>query len=139
MRRNRTRILGVLLLVVALLSVGMSAVATAQTRSNEQARQRFVVCQARYNEINNVRTRALTEATERERAAGRRVTEAEAALWLSPKLIRQPGQPIDPAVLAAFKELQVALTNWRAVIVEVDRERQAHPVPPPPSALCGGP
>jgi hypothetical protein len=140
LRGNRARVLGGFLVLASMLAVGMSYRATAQTQRTERERAAFAACQAQYNEDNNARTRALTEAAAKERAAGRsRVTEAEAALWLSPKLIRQPGAPIDPAVLAAFRELQAALTAWRLVEVEVDKERQAHPVPPPPSARCGGP
>jgi type II secretory pathway component HofQ len=138
-RGNRVRLFGVLLLVASLISVGLSYRATAQTQRTERERQRFVACQARYNDVNNERTRALTEAGDKERVALRRVTEANAALWLNPKLIRAPGAPIDPAVLAAFHELQAALTIWRIVEVEVDKERKAHPVPPPPRDLCGRP
>jgi len=136
---NRARVLGGFLVLASMLAVGMSYRATAQTQRAERERAAFVACQARYNEDNNERTRALTEAAARERAAERRVTEANAALWLSPKIVREPGQPVDPAVLAAFKELQAAFVAWRVVEVEVDKERLAHPVPPPPSALCGGP
>lgn len=138
-RGNRVRLFGVLLLVASLVSVGLSYRATAKAQHDERERQKFTACQANYNEVNNQRTRALTEAAAKERAADRRITEANAALWLNPKLIRAPGAPIDPAVLAAFRELQAALTNWRTVEVDVDKERAAHPVPPPPSAVCGGP
>lgn len=125
------RSLPVLLVVVSLLAV-------VQSYRTTQAQRSFVRCQASYNEVNNERTRALTEATERERAAERRVQNAEANLWLNPKLTeRQPGDPVDPSVLAAFHELQTALQNWQMVTAEADLERKAHPVPQAPSELCG--
>lgn len=138
-RDHRVRVVGVLLVASSLVAMGMSYRTSVRQQHEAAERERFVACQANYNQANNERTRILTEATDKERAADRRVTEAQAALWLQPRLIREAGQPIDPAVLAAFRELQAALTNWRAVTAEVDKERQAHPVPPPPNAVCGGP
>ncbi|HEY9411108.1 MAG TPA: hypothetical protein VIP77_16130 [Jiangellaceae bacterium] len=116
----------------------MSLLAVVQAYRTTQAQRSFVRCQATYNEVNNERTRALAEATERERHADRRVQEANAALWLNPNLAtRKPGEPINPSVLAAFRELQAALQNWQTVTAEADEERRDHPVPPAPSELCG--
>lgn len=96
-------------------------------------------CQARYNEANNARTRALTESAQDERAAERRVQEAEATLWLNPAIgrPRPAGQPIDPSILADFTELRAAYQAWRVAIADADADRALHPVPPPPSATCG--
>lgn len=138
-RGHQVPVVAALLVVMSLLAMGMSYRSSARQHAEEQARERFTSCQARYNETNNLRTRLLTEAAEKERQADRRVTEATAALWLNPKIVRQPGQRVDPAVLAAFRELQAALASWERVTAEVDRERQANPVPPPPSEVCGGP
>ena len=95
-------------------------------------------CQARYNEVNNARTRALTEVAADERAAERRIQDAEATLWLNPAVGRErkPGEPIDPSVLADFAELRQALQAWRDATVQADADRAQHPVPPPPSTVC---
>lgn len=130
MSRRTSQIIGVVLVIVSVLAV-------VQSYRTTQAQKSFVECQARYNQTNNERTRALTETAAKERAAQRRVSDAEASLWLNPKLrTGKPGQP-DPSVLADFHELQAALTNWRKVVTQSDAERAAHPVPPAPSSLCG--
>lgn len=129
---TRARILGVLLVLASLVAV-------VQSWRTSSAQSDYVKCQARYNEINNERTRALTETAETERAAERRVQNAEANLWLNPAITRprQAGQPVDPAILAAFNELRMALTAWRETTAAADARRLDHPVPPPPSELCG--
>lgn len=95
-------------------------------------------CQARYNERNNARTRALTDVAQDERVAERRVQDAEATQWLNPAIARPrpAGQPIDPSVLADFAELRAALQAWREATVQADADRAQHPVPPPPSEVC---
>lgn len=96
-------------------------------------------CQARYNETINTRTRVLTEATDLERDATRAVLDAEAKLWLNPAIgrDRSPGEPVDPTLLQAFNELRTALSEWRETVATADAQRREHPVPPPPSELCG--
>jgi hypothetical protein len=134
MSSKKVRLVGLALLLVSMLAVLQSCLTT-------RAQQEFVQCQAEYNEVNNARTRALTESAQRERAAERRVQQAEAGLWLNPHLLdeRPAGAGPHPEVLAAFTELQAALTNWRQVAAEADASRAKHPVPPPPSSRCGEP
>jgi hypothetical protein len=97
-------------------------------------------CQARYNEVNNARTRALTEATAKERQAGRAEDKARANLITNPAILK-PAADRTPAEAEHLRQLTLA---WQATLVEeqrqqaaADAERQQYPVPPPPSELCG--
>jgi hypothetical protein len=96
-------------------------------------------CQARYNETNNERSRILTEAGDKERAATDRKEKAWSALVLNPAALvppnlRTPKQRAEVAGLAV--ELQAAYQGWLEQRAAADRERAEHPVPPPPSSVC---
>lgn len=97
-------------------------------------------CQARYNDVINARTRALTEATEKERTADRAEDKARAALFTHPAVLK-PVTDRTPAELKELRELAIAwqhaLTEEQRQQVAADQERAEHPVPPPPSELCG--
>lgn len=100
----------------------------------------YVHCQAHYNEINNQRTRILTESADRERAANRAVTNANGALWLAPALSKNASErtPEEQAqLLKLFTDYQNALVDQRAAVAEADKIRNENPVPPPPSKTCG--
>lgn len=97
-------------------------------------------CQARYNERINERTRALTGATDREREANRAEDKARTDLFANP-LVSKPAADRTPAEQAEVRRL---FAVWQGTLVEqqrqqaaADRERAEHPVPPPPSELCG--
>lgn len=97
-------------------------------------------CQARYNQASNERSRALTEATDRERASNRRVDDALAAAFRHPAALklredRTPQQQREIEALArAWGE---AIIQQQEDRVEADRTRAEHPVPPPPDEVCG--
>lgn len=97
-------------------------------------------CQARYNETNNARTRELTEAATKERAADRAEDRARAALFTHPALLK-PSATRTPAEREQLRQLTIAwqraLTEEQRQQVDADRERAEHPVPPPPSEVCG--
>lgn len=100
----------------------------------------YVHCQAHYNDVNNQRTRALTETADQERAAQRRTDDAEAALFTSPVLAKPADKrtPQDQQQIAdLFKEYQDALTAAKTQRAVADKVRKEHPVPPPPSQTCG--
>lgn len=97
-------------------------------------------CQARYNETNNQRTRALTDATNKERLADRAEDKARAALFTHPALLK-PTATRTPTEREQIRLLAVAwqhsLTEEQKQQVAADAERREHPVPPPPSEVCG--
>lgn len=119
------------------LAVIASIIATAifaQQQSN------FAECQAHYNEINNSRTRYLTDATTQEREAERRADNAETAIFTSPLILipREERTPEETEVLIQLtREYQQALITLAAERAEADTARKLNPVPPPPSQLCG--
>lgn len=127
------RKLGVIVLVASLLALVLSAY--SGWRSYEYAQ-----CQGRYNEINNVRTRALAVAAEQERNAQRRTDDAERALFTHPALSKLSSERT-PAEQAAIQELfrayQAALTALEQERAEADKARRDHPVPPSPQNTCG--
>lgn len=97
-------------------------------------------CQARYNETNNERSRALTEAADKERQAERAEKIARAALFTHPAILT-PASDRTPAAREEMRKLavawQLALTEEQKQQTAADAERREHPVPPPPSEVCG--
>lgn len=98
-------------------------------------------CQGDYNEANNARTRALTDAADRERAATRAEAKARADLFTHPGLLKSAAERT-PAEGEQIRQLAVA---WQRALTEeqkqqaaADAERREHPVPPPPSKICDG-
>lgn len=97
-------------------------------------------CVATYNNANNARSVALTEATEDERAAERKADDAQAALFLSPVVSKPSAErtPAETAELARlFHAYQVALSDQRKERADADDARRNHPIPDPPSQVCG--
>lgn len=133
MRLPSQRASGVLVLVASLLA--LVAAGYNGYRSNA-----FAKCQAHYNEVNNERTRVITESADRERQADRAAEAANAALWLSPALSKPANQRTteDQAnLIRLFAAYQKALADQQAANLEADRIRAEHPVPPSPSRVCG--
>jgi hypothetical protein len=129
----RSRALGVALVVLSLVAVG-------QSWRTSSAQSDYVKCQAHYNEINNARTRILTEVSDRERASSRRVVDAQAAVFrhpaaLIPREDRTPQQQREIDVLA--RAWGAATIQQQQDRVDADAARAENPVPPPPSELCG--
>lgn len=123
-----------MLAVLAVLAVaGMSLWYTNRVESHLQ-------CQARYNETNNKRSRALTEANDKERVADRAEDKARADLFTHPALLK-PAADRTSAEGAEIRRLAVvwqqALTEEQRQQAAADVERREHPVPPPPSSACG--
>lgn len=102
--------------------------------------ERRLECQARYNEINNERSRALTAAAEKERQAERAEKIARADLFTHPAILT-PAADRPPAAREEMRKLaiawQQALTEEQRQQVAADEERREHPVPPPPDEVCG--
>jgi hypothetical protein len=102
---------------------------------------RLAVCQAAVNEANNQRTRALTEVTADERAAERNAIDLLFALLRNPSVTKPADErtAADRARVAALVvELRAAGERLEVERAEADTARRAHPVPPPPSVVCGG-
>lgn len=96
-------------------------------------------CQARYNETNNARSRALTDAADKERKADRAEDKARAALFTHPSILKS-AEDRTPAEREELRRLAVvwqqALTEEQKQQAAADVERREHPVPPPPSEVC---
>lgn len=129
------RLIGLALLVVSLLAVLQSCLAT-------RAQQDFVECQARYNDINNARTRILTATADQERASSRRADDALAALFGHPAALTSDADrsPKQRAEIEALARIWVqAVIDQKKDRDDADKARADNPVPPPPSELCGEP
>lgn len=117
--------------ITVVLSIGVSGYAVYQN-------QELTQCVANYNNANNARTVALTDAANEERMAGRKADDAQSALFLSP-LVGKPNQT--PAehmeVLRLFRAYQLALTEQSKERATADDARRDHPIPDPPSSVCG--
>lgn len=118
------------LIVVA--SVAGSGFAVYQNRE-------LTRCVAAYNNANNARSVALTEATNEERTAERKADDAQAALFLSPVLGKPQAEqtPAEHAgVLQLFRAYQLALTEQTKERSTADDARRDHPIPDPPNEVC---
>lgn len=102
--------------------------------------QKLTSCVAEYNNVNNVRSKILTAANEQERAAESRADKAQAALFLSP-LLNTPTEKRTPAqraeILRLFRAYQSALAEQEKERAQADDARRDHPIPDPPSEVCG--
>ena len=118
--------------ITVVLSVVGSGFAVWQNRD-------LTRCVATYNNANNVRSVALTEATYQERAAERMADDAQAALFLSP-VLGKPRAEQTPAeredVLRLFRAYQSALTEQSKERAAADDARRDHPIPDPPNEVC---
>lgn len=121
--------------VLAAMFVIMAAGGYAYIRRVES----HLECQARYNETNNTRSRALAEANDKERKADRAEDAARAALFTHPSVLK----PSEERTPAEREELRVLVVAWQQALTEeqrqqaaADAERREHPVPPPPSEVC---
>lgn len=119
-------------LVVSVAALGMAVV-------SEVGRQSDAACQAEYNEINNERTRILTDVGAQERDAERRRDDALDRTFLDPSLLKSPDDrtPADRQhVQALFREYLAAAENLQTERAAADKARRENPVPPPPSQIC---
>ena len=120
----------VLVMALAAIITGI----TSLSRTNEQNRQlrRLVECQSSYNEVNNERTRLLSVAADEQAQADAAADKAMGRLVAS--LV---GQATRTTIGEDLKALNVALAQKQAARARTQLERETHPVPPPPNALCG--
>lgn len=126
------RLIGVVVLVACLLGLALSVVTSIQGRD-------FARCQAVYNEVNNERTRILTDVGASERSAERRRDDALDATFLDPALQKPANQrtPEDQRrVQALFGEYLAAAEALKVERAAADKARAENPVPPPPSQAC---
>ena len=116
--------------IIVVLSVVGSGFAVYQNRE-------LTRCVAAYNNANNARSVALTEATDQERSAERTADDAQSALFLSPILNKPSPTPAERAeLLRLFRAYQSALTEQRNERATADDARRDHPIPDPPNEVC---
>ena len=117
---------------IVVVSVFGSGLAVWQTRE-------LTKCVAAYNNANNARSVALTEATDQERKAERKADDAQSALFLSP-ILNKPSTEQTPAeraeLLRLFRAYQLALTEQNKERATADDARRDHPIPDPPNEVC---
>lgn len=122
----------IIIRIVVVASLVVGGVAFYQNRE-------LTKCVAAYNNTNNTRSVALTEAADQERAAERTADDAQAALFLSPILTKpaaQQTQAEQTEVLRLFRAYQLALTNQTKERATADDARRDHPIPEPPKQVC---
>lgn len=130
--------------VLGLIAAGLALSRTQDLgeenqRLGEQNRE-LTQCVAAYNNANNARGVALTQAADEERTAERKADDAQAALFLSPVLSKPTGErtPAERAeILRLFRAYQIALSDQRKERADADGARRDHPIPDPPSQVCG--
>lgn len=117
--------------ITVVLSIAVSGYAVYQN-------QELTRCVASYNNANNERSKALVDATDDERNAERKADDAQAELFLSPTLSTPNRTPAEQSELVRlFRAYQEALTDQRKERVDADGARRDHPIPDPPSQVCG--
>lgn len=118
--------------VLVVLSVLTSGLVWQQNRA-------LTKCVAAYMDANNVRSVALKEATDEERAAERKADDAQAALFVSPIVSKPAAErtPVEQAeLLRLFRAYQAALTEQTKERASADDARRDHPIPDPPKQVC---
>ena len=124
--------------VLVVLGVVMGGVAWLQNRETTERTEELAKCVAAYNDANNARSKALTDAADQERAAERKADDAQAALFLSPVLAKTtPRTPAEQEqLLQLFRAYQTALSEQREERKAADDARRDHPIPDPPKQVC---
>lgn len=118
--------------VLVVLSVLGSGIVWTQNRA-------LTKCVAAYNNTNNERSVALTQATNQERTAERKADDAQAALFVSPIVSKPAAErtPVEQAeLLRLFRAYQAALTEQTKERASADDARRDHPIPDPPKQVC---
>jgi hypothetical protein len=102
--------------------------------------QEASACQARYDDANNDRSRALMEPLAKERKAERAELKSNATVFLDPALLK-PADERTPEEVARIRQEYLA---WRTALADVepaqqkaDAARAANPILPPISEFCG--
>lgn len=132
LRKNWLYYLIFIFLVMAIAAFWVSINSNAQAREQNVRLERAVECQNNYNQINNERTRRLAVVTDKERSAE---AAADTALFrLTDALARNETSQV---VAQRVSTLQEKLSLQEVARREGNKEREEHPVPPPPAALCG--
>lgn len=118
--------------LIAALSLVMAGIGFLDVRNRAE-------CQSEYNEINNRRTRILTEVNEAERRTERYADNAMSALFLDPAVLK----PVEERTSAETERIRILFLAWITALAEQQKERDeadtaraANPIPPPPSQLC---
>lgn len=132
LRQNALLYVVLIVLVMTIAAFWVAITGVSQNRDQNIRLSAQVQCQNRYNTINNERTRQLSTATDAERIAENTSDEALAAF------VRGVEQNLPEAQLEVLlKTLSTALTEQKQKREATEIERNQHPVPPPPQALCG--
>ena len=119
-------------LVMSLAAILVAISGLARTSEQNQQLKKLADCQTTYNEINNERTRQLTESSKEERVAERAADDALFAVADD-----LAGGKSEAEVARDIALLQQRLKVQREARAKYDLDRAQHPVPPPPRALCG--
>lgn len=125
--------------VVVVLSVVIGGFAAAKAVDVASKNRELAECVAAYNNANNARSKAISDAQDQERTAERAADDAQTALFLSPTLGKPPSQQ-SPAereeLLRLFRAYQSALTEQSKERATADDARRDHPIPDPPNEVC---
>jgi hypothetical protein len=120
-------------LVTAIAGLIVSIQSISETRAQQSLLETAVECQNRYNEVNNERTRRITDVTTLERNAE---AEADTALFNFTLALAQGKSEEERVKL--FSIMTEKLSAQEKIRAQGTREREQNPVPPPPEAFCGG-
>jgi hypothetical protein len=122
---GRSRAIGAVLVAASVLALAMSAYSSLKSRA-------FAECQAQVNEALIVAQNARADAAEQDRASDRDESIATA------ELIRAVfASTAREQTRAAYDAYTARLGEINAQRAKSEAQRQAHPLPAPPSLVCG--
>lgn len=126
--RHRQRVLGLVVLLLAVFTLAQATYLTVQDRDQNRC------FQTRFTELSRVsKIRAGLAEQETAATAGVLDVYAQAAGIVKDK----PGYKLDPADQERLKKLLVhRLLAYSETAARIQRERQQHPVPPYPIGTC---
>jgi hypothetical protein len=129
-------------LAVAISSTGRASKAAKDAEIANRRLNEYTSCKAAYDEKVNERTKALANVSAQERETGKLLKKATSNLFTSP-LVDIPEEERSSKqaqeIRTLFRAYQAAIKADDAAIAAADKERAAHPVPEPPSKVCGTP
>ena len=125
-------IVGIVLVLIAVLSVAASTVAITQQQAQ-------VDCQTRYNEAFAAALTERTNAAGEVREAFRAVTDAMRRVIATVAILqnRPPSQENEAQFIGALDNYLKVTAEYDRQLAKSEQQREQNPLPPPPTEVCG--
>ncbi len=122
---DRSRTVGVVVMVASVLALVMAFYSSYRVRA-------YASCQSAVSEALIRATQATAEAAEQDRQSDREESAATAELIRTVFTVQTPAERI-----AAYTSYREALDDINTARLTTEADRQANPLPAPPSQTCG--